>query len=58
MAMQLGEEKLDGKLHCANPCIVITSTSHAGIIFLGVLIVEIDTRRSSFSAVEIMAEMP
>ena len=40
--MQLGEEKLDGKLRCTDPCIVITTTSLAGVICLGVLIVELD----------------
>ena len=48
--MQLGEEKLDGKLCCTDPCIVITTTSLAGIICLGVLIVDLDIWRPSFSA--------
>ena len=41
--------------NCVDPCIVITITSLAGAICLGVLIVELDTKRSSFSA---RAEMP
>ena len=50
------EEKRDKKLHCTDPCIVITTTSLAGIICLGVLIVELDIRRSSSTATR--AEMP
>ena len=49
--MQIEEEDLDGKLRYTDPCIVITTTSSPGVIFvytfLGVLIVEIDTRRPS-----------
>ena len=37
--MQIAEEKLDCKLQYVDLCIVITTTSVAGIICLGVLIV-------------------
>ena len=53
--MQLGEEKLDGKLRCTDPCIGITTTSLAGVICLGVLIVE---RLTSDDPASARAEMP
>ena len=54
--MQLGEEKLDGKLRCTDPGIVITTTSRslAGVICLGVLIVEL----TSDDPASARAEMP
>ena len=35
------------RLNVADPCIGITTTTLAGIICLGVLIVEVETKRSS-----------
>ena len=49
--MPLGEEKLDGKLRCTDPCIAITTTSLAGIICLGVLVVDPALTRAEMTIV-------
>ena len=46
--MQIEEEKLMGSF--TDPCVIITTTTLVGTICLGVLIVELETRRHSFNA--------